>query len=348
MPFAEHLTGCNPFGRLRHRYQLGAQPRRGTALDAYLDTLFLGDAITLLRCLPDNSVNLVVTSPPYADNRKGTYKGVPMDQYVDWFTPYTTEILRLLKPDGSFILNIKERAANGERQTYVLELILEMKQQGWYWVEEYIWHKKNSYPGKWNNRFRDAWERCLHFTKAKHFQMFQEEVMVPVGDWADSRLRHLSSTDLKRDESRVGSGFGKNVSNWLDRDFVYPSNVLHMATESSNRGHSASFPVGLPTWFIKLFTKPGDIVLDPFIGSGTTAIAAIRLDRHYLGAELNPAYYELARGAISTARSLADGPTTRGDTISQTEAGVMDADGKRTAKHLKDVAVDVLGPIVEH
>ena len=267
-----------------------------------VDTIFRGDSIDLLRRLPDDFVDLVMTSPPYADNRKSTYQGVPMDHYVEWFIPYTNEILRVLKPDGSFILNIKERAENGERHTYVLELILEMKRQGWYWIEEYIWHKKNCYPGKWPNRFRDAWERCLHFAKAKQFRMFQDEVMVPIGDWADSRLRQLSETDRKRDESKVGSGFGKNVSNWVDRDWVYPSNVLHMATESSNRGHSASFPIALPTWFIKLFTTSGDLVLDPFIGSGTTAVAAINLDRRYLGAELNRDYYQVAQKAISEAR----------------------------------------------
>ncbi len=273
-------------------------------MDDYVDRLFLGDAIDLLRCLPVDSIDFVMTSPPYADNRKSTYKGVPIAQYVEWFAPYTDELLRTLKPDGSFILNIKERAVDGERQTYVLELILQMKRQGWYWIDEYIWHKRNSYPGKWPNRFRDAWERCLHFSKDKRFRMFQEEVMVPVGDWAETRLRHLSETDLKRDESRVGSGFGKNVSNWRDRKLVYPSNVLHMATESSNRGHSASFPIGLPTWFIKLFTAKGDLVFDPFIGSGTTAIAALRLGRHYLGAELNPNYFDLARQAIDAERSV--------------------------------------------
>lgn len=267
-------------------------------MDSLVDTLFHGDAIDLLKDLPDASVDFVITSPPYADNRKSTYRGVPMDEYVEWFTPYTSELFRVLKEDGSFVLNIKERVANGERHTYVLELILAMKQQGWFWVEEYIWHKKNSYPGKWPNRFRDAWERCLHFTKAKRFRMFQDEVMLPVGDWADTRLRQLSPTDRTRDESRVGSGFGKNVSNWLDRDLVYPTNVLHMATESSNKGHSASFPIGLPTWFIKLFTKPGDIVLDPFIGSGTSAVAAMSLKRHFIGAELSEHYCRLASTAI--------------------------------------------------
>ena len=113
----------------------------------HLDMLFPGDAISLLRDLEDDSVDLVLTSPPYAGNRKGTYQGVHVDQYVAWFTPYAEELLRVLKPDGSFILNIKERAHKGERHTYVLELILEMKGLGWYWIEEYIWHsfrvKKN-------------------------------------------------------------------------------------------------------------------------------------------------------------------------------------------------------------
>jgi len=118
--------------------------------------------------------------------------------------------------------------------------------------------------------------------------------MVPVGDWAKSRLKNLSETDQKRDESRVGSGFGKNISNWVNRDMVYPSNVLHMATECYNRQHSAVFPVDLPAWFIKLFTKPGDIVLDPFNGSGTTCVAASRLKRDYIGIDINQSFCELA------------------------------------------------------
>jgi len=206
---------------------------------------------------------------------------------------------RVLKNDGSFILNIKERVVNGERQTYVLELILKMKEQGWLWTEEYIWHKKNCYPGKWHNRFRDAWERCLHFTKQKKFSMYQESVMVPVGDWAQVRLNHLSETDKIRDTSKVGSGFGKNISRWIDREYVYPSNVLYLATECGNKNHSAVFPKEIPEWFIKLFTREEDVVLDPFIGSGTTAIACIELKRHFIGIELNDKYYQVAKNRIS-------------------------------------------------
>jgi DNA modification methylase len=228
-----------------------------------LNTVLHGDCRELLRFVPDDSVDLIVTSPPYADQRKQTYGGVHPEEYVAWFLPIAAELQRTLKPTGSFVLNIKERVVNGERHTYVLELILALRKQGWLWTEEYIWHKCNAYPGKWPNRFRDAWERCLHFTRQKRFQMYQEAVMIPMGDWKESRLRSLSDTDRRRDNSRVGSGFGKKVANWVGRELAYPTNVLHMATECANQNHSAAFPVELPSWFIRLFTQPGDTVLDP-------------------------------------------------------------------------------------
>lgn len=260
--------------------------------------IILGDSKDVLKTLPDNSVNLIFTSPPYADQRKTTYGGVHPDKYVEWFLPISMELLRVLKPNGTFILNIKEKVVNGERSTYVMELILEMKKQGWLWTEEFIWHKKNCYPGKWPNRFRDAWERLLQFNKDKKFNMYQNEVMVPMGDWAKTRLKNLSDTDKKRDESKVGSGFGKNISNWLTRDKAYPTNVLHLSTECSNKKHSAAFPEELPKWFINLFTQPGDIVLDPFMGSGTTNIVAQRMDRSSIGIELLPDYYDMVKKQI--------------------------------------------------
>ena len=260
--------------------------------------LYLGDCREVLEELPDNSVDLIFTSPPYADQRKKTYGGVPPDKYVEWFLPISEQLLRVLKPTGSFVLNIKERVVNGERSTYVIELILEMRKQGWLWTEEYIWHKKNSYPGKWPNRFRDAWERLLHFTKNKKFNMYQEAVMVPMGDWAKTRLKKLNENDKKRSESKAGSGFGKKVANWLARDKAYPTNVLHLATVCNNKNHSAAFPESLPEWFIKLFTKEGDTVLDPFMGSGTTILVAKRMKRNSIGIEIIPEYYEMVKNKI--------------------------------------------------
>lgn len=260
--------------------------------------LILGDCANELKQLAANSIDLIFTSPPYADSRASTYGGIKPDQYVEWFLPISQELYRVLKPSGTFILNIKEKVVNGERHTYVIELILAMRKQGWLWTEEFIWHKKNSYPGKWPNRFRDAWERLLQFNKTRKFKMFQEAVMVPMGDWAERRLRRLSQTDQVRDVSRVGSGFGKRVANWIGRQKAYPTNVLYLATETRNRNHSAVFPDDLPKWFIRLFTQEGDWVLDPFMGSGTTIRVAQQMGRNAIGIEILPEYYQLAKANI--------------------------------------------------
>lgn len=256
--------------------------------------LTIGDALDGLKAMPDNSVNLIVTSPPYADARKKTYGGVKVDEYVEWFLPYAEEMKRVLTDDGSFILNIKEKVVNGERHTYVMELVIALRKMGWLFTEEYMWHKTTTTPGKWPNRFRDLWEHCYHFTKNKKFVMNQDDVKVPIGDWSKTRLKNLSDNDKKRNESANGSGYGRKVDNWVGKDMVYPGNVLHGASETSNTGHSASFPVWLPEWFIKLFSHEGDIVLDPFMGSGSTAIASLNLGRNAVGFELLEKYAGLS------------------------------------------------------
>jgi len=266
--------------------------------------LILGDCREVLKTLKDNSVDLIFTSPPYADSRANTYGGVKPDKYVEWFLPTSKELLRVLKPTGTFVLNIKEKVVSGERHTYVIELIMEMRKQGWLWTEEFIWHKKNSYPGKWPNRFRDSWERLLQFNKSHKFQMYQEEVMVPMGDWADRRLKNLSETDKVRDPSKAGSGFGKRIANWIGREKAYPSNVLHLATETKNKNHSAVFPEDLPEWFIKLFTKQRDWVLDPFMGSGTTNRVAQKMGRNTIGIEILPEYFDLAHKDVKSTKQL--------------------------------------------
>ena len=125
---------------------------------------------------------------------------------------------------------------------------------------------------------------------------------------ASSKLRYLvkissallRASDIIRDTSKVGSGFGKNISNWIDRDKAYPTNVLHLATECNNKNHSAAFPEELPEWFIKLFTKQEDVVLDPFMGSGTTLIVANRMQRHSIGIDIVPEYYEMVKQQFKT------------------------------------------------
>lgn len=258
-------------------------------------TLIKGDCLNVMQSMSPNSVDLIMTSPPYSDQRKSTYGGIKADEYVEWFKPIAKEMWNVLKDDGSLIINIKEKVVDGERHTYVIELILAMKKMGWRWVDEYMWHKKNSFPGKWNNRFRDAFERCLHFTKSKKFNMYQDTVMIPVGDWKEKRLANMTDNDHIRNRiNGVGNRYGKVMANWKDRDMVYPSNVLHLPTTNVNKGHSATFPKSLPEWFIKLFSKEGDIVLDCFVGSGTTLIACNELNRIGIGIEIVDEYIDLS------------------------------------------------------
>jgi site-specific DNA-methyltransferase (adenine-specific) len=279
----------------RIRYNTSMESLFADIKDNIFTDVVIGDSKKVLQKIQGNSIDLVVTSPPYADNRKKTYGGIHPDDYVAWMLPVTKELLRVLKPTGTFILNIKEKTLDGERHTYVLELILEMRKQGWLWTEEFIWHKRNCFPGHWPNRFRDAWERLLQFNKTKKFNMYQKEVMVPVGDWSKTRLKNLSEVDLIRDNTKNGSGFGKKISNWIDREKVYPTNVLHLPTECFNRNHSAVFPEALPEWFIKLFTQETDLVLDPFVGSGTTLKVAQKLNRNSIGIDILPDYLEIVK-----------------------------------------------------
>jgi DNA modification methylase len=270
-------------------------------MPALQTNILQGDCLEVLKEFPDEHFDLIFTSPPYADRRKNTYGGTKPEHYVKWFLPRAAEFQRVLKRSGSFVLNIKEKAEEGERHTFVIELILALRQNEWKWTEEYIWHKRNCHPGKWPNRFRDAWERCLHFTRDKHFKMNQEAVMVPMGDWKEKRLRSLGKNDVVRFQSQVGSGFGKNIANWKDREMAFPSNVLHLATECGNKSHSAAFPKTLPEWFIKLFSDPGDWILDPFVGSGTTCVAAQELGRNSIGIDIKRDFTELAEEEVEDA-----------------------------------------------
>lgn len=247
-----------------------------------------GDALTF--DLPPN--RLTITSPPYANQRRKQYGGIHPDQYAEWFLPHAEAIYNALEDDGSFILNIKENVVDGERHPYVMHTVLNLRELGFRLVDEYIWHKTTAAPGKWPNRFRDSWEHLYHFTKQKKFVFNQDDVMVPAGDWTKTRLKNLGANDTTRHESATNSGVGRNISNWKDRPLVYPSNVLHGSPTTNNLNHSATYPVWLPTFFTKLLTNPGDTILDPFAGSGTTGIAAHNHNRHATLLDNNPHSYQ--------------------------------------------------------
>ena len=286
-----------------------------------------GDCLEILPRLPSNSVDLIMTSPPYAERRKDQYGGIPADGYSEWFLPRAEEMKRVLKPTGSFVLNIWEHCEGGTRSAYVLRLVLDMIGAGWLWIEEYIWRKLNPIPGGHKLRLRDAWEHLYHFAKSTDIKIYQDAVAKPA-KWQPSDIQRQRTSwgskngsglqmghrkkreypvgDKRGEASNNGSGlrtgprrvrnngsnFGTSDHDGFDFENAPAHNVIETTVGGVNTPHPGTFPRKLPEFFIKLFTLPDDLVLDPFVGSGTTMYEAYALRRHSIGIDAKAEYIE--------------------------------------------------------
>lgn len=258
-----------------------------------------GDSREILKSYPDGHFNLIITSPPYADARKKQYDSISPDAFPEFMLSFHEQFWRVLSPTGSFVMNIKDKVVDGVRDRYVWKTVMALSDKGWLAIDDYIW-TKNGMPGYWPNRLRDGWEYCFHFSKNPKFAMYQDAVKRPIGNWAQKRLSNLSGEDLKRHTSNTKSGFGRDLRKWVGKDMVLPDNVLDIPNVGKNMGHPAVFPVALPEFFIKLFTKKGDNILDPFAGSGTTGIAALELERNITLIDTKLDYIQLSEKRIKT------------------------------------------------
>ncbi|HJX12724.1 MAG TPA: site-specific DNA-methyltransferase, partial [Dehalococcoidales bacterium] len=209
---------------------------------------------------------------------------------------------RILNEHGSFVLNVKDRVVNGVRHRFVWHTIEALSEKGWLCVDDYIWVKPNAMPGYWPNRLRDEWEYCFHMAKNQTFDMYQNTVSQPIGDWADKRLAKLTGKSNGRHNSENDSGFGRDLRKWVGKQSVLPGNTIKVPLVGKNMGHPAAFPVGLPEFFIKLFTKPGDTVLDPFAGSGSTGLAAEQLDRNVVLIDNKEEYFQTMKSRLRKIR----------------------------------------------
>jgi site-specific DNA-methyltransferase (adenine-specific) len=234
--------------------------------------------------------DLIVTSPPYADARKRHYDSIDPDEYAAWFATFHEPLAAALKPTGSLVINIKDKVVDGVRHRYVWETIRSLERLGWYSIDDYLWHKPNAMPGFWPTRLRDAWEYCFHLSRSKRPYVDFDAVKRPIGDWATSRLAKLGQNDTTRQNSANASGFGRNISRWASRKTVLPDNVLSLPLVGTNKGHPAVFPVELPAFFIRLLSPQDGLVIDPFAGSGTTAVAAIQERRSCVLIDNNKLY----------------------------------------------------------
>ncbi len=279
--------------------------------------IICGDSKNILPKL-GFKVQLVVTSPPYADARKSHYDSIRPDDYAEWFFKFNESIWNVLEDNGSFVLNIKDKIVDGSRHRFVWQTILKLEDAGWKSIDDYIWYKTNPMPGYWPNRLRDGWEYCFHLAKVSKPCMYQENVKIPIGGWTEARLSNLKDKDKVRHNSVNRSGFGRDISYWVNKDTVLPSNVIKMpdseetivsnvidlALVGKNYKHPAVFPIGLPAFFIRLFTKEGNTVVDPFAGSGTTGIAAINLHRNSILIDNNEDFCRIAYKRIKEESNL--------------------------------------------
>jgi site-specific DNA-methyltransferase (adenine-specific) len=256
-------------------------------------TVVCGDSREELKAY-EGQADLIVTSPPYADARHRHYDSVHPDDFAGWFMTFHEPFWNALKPSGSLVINIKDKVVNGVRHRYVWHTIEALAGAGWLCIEDYLWHKTNPMPGYWPTRLRDGWEYCFHLSKSKRPYMNQGAVRRPVGDWVQSRLAKLGENDRSRQNSANASGFGRDISKWVNKQTVLPSNVLSYALVGKNKGHPAVFPVDLPLFFIRLLCPEGGLVVDPFGGSGTTGLAALSAGRRSLLIDNNEEYCQAA------------------------------------------------------
>ncbi len=247
------------------------------------------DPETVARLLDGASINLAFTSPPYASQREydegSGFRPIPPDEYVEWFDAVQANVAAHLADDGSWFVNIKPGVVDGERHLYVLDLVLAHRRQwGWAFIDDYAW-VRNTPPGSWPNRFKNGHEPVYHFGRTPRVKFRPRAVEV------DGLALHKSSEVGANTKGTNGDYW--NVSGQHEPGKALPFNVLEVSGVERGTGHTAAFPVGLPEWFVRAFTDEGDVVFDPFMGSGTTLIAADMHDRVAYGTELSPAYCDV-------------------------------------------------------
>lgn len=263
--------------------------------------ILLGDCLNLMKLLPDNIIDMVFTSPPYANRRKSVYGGIHENDYIEWFKPIAYEIKRVLKKNGSFFLNIKPHTIKGERSLYVYDLVCSLKRDiNFFFVEEYCW-TKNAFPGNLKGRFKNAFEPIYHFTKNTP----NEITFNPLACGTPMKKDSIKRTYRKQCGSpENGSKMtGMNTTNIRNLEFARPSNVININNISNQftdkKLHPATFPEKLVEFFVKSFTNENDLVLDPFGGSGTTGIVCKKNNRQFIIMEKEEKYIELIKQRIN-------------------------------------------------
>lgn len=258
------------------------------------------DALMGLKALPDATINLIITSPPYADIKK-SYGHVSPDKYVDWFLPIAEQMFRVLTSDGSLILNINDKYEGGVRLPYSFELMLKLREIGFNLIDIVIWAKSKGAPISSARRGTNYWEPIFHFCKSSKPIWNVDEIRTPYPQSSIRRAKSLIKVNVSNKEKRTSDNQDKYKQWNLHPRGSWPKNLINFPQAVGNNLHPASFHVALPKYFIKAHTSPGDVILDPFAGIGTTCLAVIEenkvigIPRKYLGFEIEQKFVDFAR-----------------------------------------------------
>lgn len=258
-----------------------------------LNKIYNCDCLEGIKQLDDNSIDCVMTSPPYADVKDyGVYKGIKCERYVDWIMPIINEIDRIIKDNGVFILNIDDKVIDGFRHPYIYELIYKItKETNFKLYERLFWDKGKYLP--YHNRFGNRIEYIFIFAKAIPRINFNE-LRLDYDKKSIARMKKPIKKRFNRNEKNNNTSEYKDWSNNING--CMPSTLIQIGSETQRvaDNHFAVYPLELVEYFLRGFTTSNDIVLDPFIGSGTTAVACAKLNRNYIGFDLNPEYCQIA------------------------------------------------------
>ncbi len=247
-----------------------------------------GDCLDVLRSLPDASVDAVVTSPPYAQQRKKLYGGIAEKDYPSWTTEWMKALRPALKPAGSVLINIREHVKDGQISDYVHRSRLAQREAGWYETDELIWIKPSAPPVGHRDRPRRSWERILWFSQGSRPYCAPKTCgpsrMALGGEAFSQWLMGKGSAGVAIEKSRC-------------RDYVEIGVGCNTST-----GHPAAYPVALPQWLLSFVAPPGGTVLDPFMGSGTTGVAAVKGGFNFIGVERAAQYFQISQARIAAAQ----------------------------------------------
>ncbi|HEX4961344.1 MAG TPA: site-specific DNA-methyltransferase [Thermoanaerobaculia bacterium] len=299
-------------------------PERLPLYATALGSLFVGDALDLLATLADDSVDLVVTSPPFALLREKEYGNKGQADYVSWLCQFGRGVRRVLKPTGSFVLDLGGAYQRGApvRSLYNYEVLLKLcKEEGFFLAEEFFWHNPAKLPSpiEWVNkrkiRVKDSVDTVWWLSKTEFPKANVSNVLTPYSKRMQTLLK-----DAKKFYTPKDRPSGHDISASFDRDNggAIPSNLLQIPNTESNSSylrlakaldlkiHPARFPKALPDFFIRFLTEPGDLVLDIFAGSNTTGEAAEENERRWMSFEIDRDY-----SVASALRFMGDWPAVK-------------------------------------